>query len=279
MPNPTNCPLRRSSATLQPILGDRREYACSRCGNYSSVDTADQLLRQTPIQNPGAVSGWIRRQNSMGDTPHIGSDVAWLRALTKPAFRERVERYLVAVADKAQRLDQLVKVGQEELVGISYSDDVNDLIIIIQYLRDEGFITANLRDEERLTAKGYIAADELRAKRAASSQAFVAMWLTEDMKQVYEEGIEPAIRLAGFAPMLIPNKEHANKIDDEIIAEIRRSAFLVADFTGHRQNVYFETVRSVWRGKLFGHVERMRSSICILISGSTIASTGKTRRN
>jgi hypothetical protein len=31
------------------------------------------------------------------------------------------------------------------------------------------------------------------------------------------------------------------KIDDEIIAEIRRSAFLVADFTGHRQNVYFET--------------------------------------
>jgi hypothetical protein len=41
--------------------------------------------------------------------------------------------------------------------------------------------------------------------------------------------------------MLIPNKEHANKIDDEIIAEIRRSAFLVADFTGHRQNVYFET--------------------------------------
>jgi nucleoside 2-deoxyribosyltransferase len=58
---------------------------------------------------------------------------------------------------------------------------------------------------------------------------------------VYEEGIEPAIRLAGFAPMLISNKEHANKIDDEIIAEIRRSAFLVADFTGHRQNVYFET--------------------------------------
>jgi hypothetical protein len=26
-----------------------------------------------------------------------------------------------------------------------------------------------------------------------------------------------------------------------IIAEIRRSAFLVADFTGQRQNVYFET--------------------------------------
>jgi nucleoside 2-deoxyribosyltransferase len=35
-------------------------------------------------------------------------------------------------------------------------------------------------------------------------------------------------------------KEHADKIDDEIIAEIRRSAFLIADFTGHRGGVYFE---------------------------------------
>ena len=39
-------------------------------------------------------------------------------------------------------------------------------------------------------------------------------------------------------------KEHVNKIDDEIIAEIRRSRFLVADFTqgqdGARGGVYFE---------------------------------------
>jgi len=34
--------------------------------------------------------------------------------------------------------------------------------------------------------------------------------------------------------------EHINKIDDEIISQIRRSKFLVADFTGHRGGVYFE---------------------------------------
>jgi nucleoside 2-deoxyribosyltransferase len=244
MPNPADCPLCRSSATLQPIMGDRREYACSRCGNYSTVDTAEQLLRQTPIQNPGAVSGWIRRQNSMGATPHIGSDVAWLRALTKPAFRERVERYLVAVADKTTRLDQLLAPVASDLIGISYSDDANDLSVILQYLQEQGLMTELLSVGEasrRLTPRGYIAADDLRTRRAASSQAFVAMSFTEKMKPVYDEGIEPAIRLAGFSPMLIRKKEHANKIDDEIIAEIRRSAFLVADFTGHRQNVYFET--------------------------------------
>lgn len=39
-------------------------------------------------------------------------------------------------------------------------------------------------------------------------------------------------------------KEHLNKIDDEIIAEIRRSKFLIADFTegdtGARGGVYYE---------------------------------------
>jgi hypothetical protein len=67
------------------------------------------------------------------------------------------------------------------------------------------------------------------------------MWLNDSMKSVYDKGLSLGIRNAGFSPMLIPEKEHANKIDDEIIAEIRRSAFIVADFTGQRQNVYFET--------------------------------------
>lgn len=187
MPNPADCPLCRSSATRQPIMGDRRDYACSRCGNYSTVDTAEQLLRQTPIQNPGAVSGWIRRQNSMGVTPHIGGDVAWLRALTKPPFRERVERYLVAVADKTTRLDQLIAPGASDLIGISYSDDANDLSVILQYLQEQGLMTELLsvgQATRRLTPRGYIAADDLRTRRAASSQV-VAMWFTDEMEQVY----------------------------------------------------------------------------------------------
>ena len=120
MPNPVDCPLCRSRGTFQPIIGDRLDYMCPRCGNYSIVGSAESVLRETPIQNLGAVSGWIRRQNSMGSTPHIGSDdVPRLRALTKPPFRERVERYLVAVADKAQTLDQLFKVGDEFLTRIT----------------------------------------------------------------------------------------------------------------------------------------------------------------
>ena len=49
---------------------------------------------------------------------------------------------------------------------------------------------------------------------------------------------------SGYRSVPIDNKEHINKIDDEIIAEVRRSKFLVADFTCEQQRVrggvYFE---------------------------------------
>ena len=64
------------------------------------------------------------------------------------------------------------------------------------------------------------------------------------MNNVYEEGIERAIKNTGYKPMRIDKKPNVNKIDDEIIAEIRRSRFLIADFThgqdGARGGVYYE---------------------------------------
>ena len=70
------------------------------------------------------------------------------------------------------------------------------------------------------------------------------MWFDESMDEVWEKGLRPAIRSAGNEALRIDRKEHLNKIDDEIIAEIRRSRFLVADFTqgkaGQRGGVYYE---------------------------------------
>ncbi len=52
--------------------------------------------------------------------------------------------------------------------------------------------------------------------------------------------IEPGIIAAGYGPFRVDKKEHAEKVDDLIMAEIRRSKFLVADFSGQRGGVYFE---------------------------------------
>jgi nucleoside 2-deoxyribosyltransferase len=56
----------------------------------------------------------------------------------------------------------------------------------------------------------------------------------------YEKGIAPALEQAGYQPTRIDLQEHNDKIDDRIIAEIRRCGLLIADFTGQRGGVYFE---------------------------------------
>ena len=71
------------------------------------------------------------------------------------------------------------------------------------------------------------------------------MWFDPSMDdEPFGSGIKPGITDAGYDPLRIDQKPNVNKIDDEIIAEIRRSRFLVADFTygdnGARGGVYYE---------------------------------------
>ena len=66
------------------------------------------------------------------------------------------------------------------------------------------------------------------------------MWFDNSMKAIWNDAISPAILAAGYEPKRIDEHPHNNRIDDEIIALIRRSRFVVADFTGQRGGVYFE---------------------------------------
>ena len=96
----------------------------------------------------------------------------------------------------------------------------------------------------RVEVPGYARIEELTTN-PDSSQCFVAMWFDPSMDDVYEKGFRAAIAEAGYTPLRIDRKpDLIGKIDDEIIAEIRRSRFVVADFThgdgGARGGVYYE---------------------------------------
>lgn len=92
--------------------------------------------------------------------------------------------------------------------------------------------------------EGMEAHRRLGQQRPRTPQVFVAMWFDPSTDDAYKLGIAPAIEANGFTPIRIDRKHHVNKIDDEIIAEIRKSTFVVADFTcgpGQvRGGVYYE---------------------------------------
>ncbi len=90
-----------------------------------------------------------------------------------------------------------------------------------------------------LSAKGWIELERIAKSSGKSSNVFVAMWFDPSRKTFFE-AMNTAIRIAGYTPIRIDLVEHVNRIDDEIIAQIRQSRFLVADLTGQRNGVYFE---------------------------------------
>ena len=113
------------------------------------------------------------------------------------------------------------------------------------YLAQRGWIELQSGSSgDRLTVEGHVRLAELEAAHTPSSSAFIAMWFDDSMREAWEHGIAPAVRDTGYEPMRIDRKEHLNKIDDEIVAEIRRARFVVADFTqgrtGARGGVYYE---------------------------------------
>jgi hypothetical protein len=126
---------------------------------------------------------------------------------------------------------------------------LEEMIFYLDYVVKKGYVercdeSGAYLFKGKITPEGLIFLEERSAAVAAHSQAFVAMWFAEDMDNVYQSGIEPAITAAGYKAHRIDRHEHINRVDDEILAQIRQSRFLVADFTSEpgrpRGGVYFE---------------------------------------
>jgi nucleoside 2-deoxyribosyltransferase len=105
------------------------------------------------------------------------------------------------------------------------------------------------RGPAALSAEGWKLAEELTRETSQSDQAFVAMWFHDDLRDAYVSGYEPALRACGYNPYRVDLAPHNNKIDDEIVANIRKSALLVADLTGCRPNVFYEAGLAYGLGK------------------------------
>lgn len=238
------CPICAGQAIAPPATTRTLDYDCERCGSYRLVWEAGASLKAISTEKRPKLSRWITDQNRLGMTPKLGE--AELReALEVPdlTLRERAERLLLFMVDHTnnygQRIMPFIYVKLHALLE-TYSD--NEVGFIAKYMEELGW----LKDDQmqsahfQVTGKGFEKAEELKSKRIKSEQAFVAMWFDDALNDIYKSGLCLGITTAGYKPLRIDNAEHNNKICDQIIAEIRRSRFVVADFTGHRGGVYYE---------------------------------------
>jgi hypothetical protein len=229
-------------------------------GKYMITGTAASMLGNLGLTQKALLTTWLCNQRSAGiEYPAITSDIINSAKSFRPLpTNERVDRAILYFNERV-RVGQTIGIPPEHveaegsadsqlLAAVTESLTFGELIAFFEMLEAMGWLSQRFSHMHSmnytLTPSGWLRVDQLLTRLPDTTQAFVAMWFNDATQAAYADGIEPAITDIGYRPVRIDKKEHNNKIDDEIIAEIRRSKFLVADFTCEKEKVrggvYFE---------------------------------------
>lgn len=222
---------------------DQQHLNCRRCGEYKVSGTAAEILGRRLDRNKRALlSGWVHEKFRAGEIPFLTTmNLELILATPVPSITERANNLLIEAAINQNQLDIRFDPNEPRFMAATYSAVRSDLIILMNLLENIGLIEHRTLDgSAHISPQGLIHLYESSRKLASSSQGFVAMSFNRNLVEAYSNGLEVGILQAGYRPVRVDQVEHINRIDDEIIAQIKASRFVVADFTDHRGGVYFE---------------------------------------
>lgn len=270
------CPICGNSAQFLPTHGaDLSHIICSRCGEFK-IDggTEAHFIRNQEYSRNTRIniSSWIFEHQGFEIK---ADDLEFLVNIKTPLLDEKANKLLSLlvndnpIAGKLFSLEgnklaalfhrrkanpeiyqQLItqlenKKNSSKYLAASWAFDYDEFCFILHdYLCEQlGYVNSVdlLSNRWMITPLGWGHIEELKTFNPQSKIAFVAMSFNPNMNTLFTQAIEPAIISAGYEPLRIDKHEHNNKIDDEIIASIRKSKFVVCDFTGQRGGVYFES--------------------------------------
>ena len=141
------------------------------------------------------------------------------------------------------------KEDRQDLAKSLYFKNYQELVFYLFTLLEKGLISgrdASTKDGAdlvgmRLTYEGLAKVIEINESGAQSNRCFIAMSFSDSQKNT-RDAIRLAIKNCDFEAILI-DEQHIDSdvtINDALIAEIRKSKFVIADFTEHKHGVYFE---------------------------------------
>ena len=243
-----------SRVSWQNLVGIRHCLTgCPVCGEYGYLfgtereiqeygDKVAAILRERSLKGYPSITITLKRQGDSSNQMTLDE----ILALYPRSASEMIDRVLLNLAAKVEHPcdDIILPPGEYPLLFARAKTHLQDIPRMVNLLESLGYIdtSRSTLDAFRLsfTPVGWKKIEELQRTNIDSKQVFVAMWFNSQMEKIFNEGIKPAIEETGYHALPINLKEHNDDICDQIIAEIRRSRFMVADFTRNRGSVYFE---------------------------------------
>ena len=261
--NAPPCPIWDSVPSIQDIPEVGLPRTSPRAGGrFLLLQCGTPLLRPLTGRQRANLSYWIYHHNlryrlfdessdQEGEAPVLNQ--AWVKN-NRDRTPSSLDRLLTFLREMIRSDDANEEQPCEELLlaagGCRHARDLKELRL---NALDRGLLSGGGGDgplypypdliDLDLDARIYV--EERTRELGRSRQGFVAMWFDDSTKAAYECGIKPALEAAGYEALRIDRKDFVGGVVDEIMAEIRKSRLVVADFTtspesGARGGVYFE---------------------------------------
>ncbi|WP_263382989.1 hypothetical protein [Granulicella arctica] len=176
---------------------------------------------------------------------HQRSEILPMLNSPEPAVEEKLGILLQWIGKTSKGPGKSTTFYLEDDFTLICARDMDEAFFLIEALEKYGFLTSEQTFEASavpccLTAAGWAELSRRKEAGSNSNATFIAMSFAE-ARRFIKEPITSAVRAAGYEPVYMDLVEHANRIDDEIIAQLRRAKFLIADFTEQNNGVYFES--------------------------------------
>lgn len=230
------------------IKEDKEVIDCSYCGKYFLMHSFETDIYRDK-SNFYKVSSWIREQNDeFSINPKISREV----------FEDKLNMRDKKIKEKFDlMMIYLSKVKRENFTNNynlkikSWIKDDKEFFIIYQKAIDHSLINGNCKKSidgggsytfNELTFDGLQYIEELEEPNKNLKNIFVAFNFENELQEVFNVHLNKAITEDGFNYVVVDqnNVEHNKSINDEIIVKLKSSRIVIADFTNHRNSVYFE---------------------------------------
>lgn len=214
---------------------------CERCGEYRLSEALVTKVGMAKLPDSHIYSGAIREHYERGSIIWVASLDELVSSVVVPKTPlDSIDRILLHILQKTNSADKGIEIPIDHY-PLAYAKNYGEFMYFLEKAGEIGYIEQPSGSHNyRLALKGWERVAAISQTAPNPNQAFVAMSYNSALLAAWEEGFEPAIRQTGYDPIRLDRTEFNNRIDDEIIAIIRKSGLLIADFTDHRGGVYFE---------------------------------------
>ena len=234
------CPicLSADATVVNHLTRDVSNVDSPKCFKFTISRSASVNLKNVDRSVRWRISSWLFQYQPSTFNP---ADIEQALGTSVPGLLYRANRMLKTLAQQFPHGYGFAPPAvYERLTSVGWNRNTAETRSMMEdvLLAHLGFLVEQAPGSYKISPKGLLNLEG--ESNSSSTIGFCAMWFSDAVKPLWLDVIEPAIRATGYEPLRINSKQHNGKIDDEIMASIRGSRFVVADFTDSRGGVYYE---------------------------------------